>query len=205
MTDFDLDRLGDVWRQPPDAAELARLERTALGVARRARLSNVVDIAAGIAVSLVVLTLIVANPRPQTIVVGSAAILVLLVSNVRLRKLRLVELKSLTGSTEDMLAQSIARVEATRKNARFSLIALGPALLLGWLLMYAVWGSPDRSAVPHLFQTPAFRFLWNGGWAVVAAGIVVGLLLTLRRCGRELERLVAMRESYVEERNSTLQ
>lgn len=203
MTDIDLDRLGDVWRQPPDAAEMARIERSAHGVARRARLSNVIDIAAGIAVSLIVLALIVANPKAQTVVVGTAAIFILLVSNVRLRRLRLVELRSLTGSTEDMLAQAIARLEATRKNARFSLLALGPALLLGWLLVYFVWGRPGTVDTLHVFQSPATRFLWNGGWTIIAAGVIVGLVISLRRSRRELDRLVAMQNSYAAEREYT--
>ena len=33
MSDFDLDRLGDVWRQQPDPAEMERLRRTAIAVA----------------------------------------------------------------------------------------------------------------------------------------------------------------------------
>ena len=37
MSDFDLDRLGDVWRQQPDPAEMERLQRTAAAVSRRAR------------------------------------------------------------------------------------------------------------------------------------------------------------------------
>ena len=107
MSDFDLDRLGDVWRQQPDPAEMERLQRTAVAVARRARLAAIVDICAAVAVAAVVVILVLANPRSQTFVMGCAAILVLLGSNVRLRKLRQVELKGLTGTTEDMLDQSI--------------------------------------------------------------------------------------------------
>ena len=47
MSDFDLDRLGDVWRQQPDPAEMERLQRTAIAVARRARLSAILDICVG--------------------------------------------------------------------------------------------------------------------------------------------------------------
>ena len=47
MTDFDLDRLGDVWRQQPDPAEMERLQRSAAAVSRRARWAQLVDIARG--------------------------------------------------------------------------------------------------------------------------------------------------------------
>ena len=98
MSDFDLDRLGDVWRQQPDPAEMERLQRTAIAVARRARLAAILDVCTAVAVAAVVIILVITNPRIQTVVMGSAAILVLLGSNLRLRKLRQVELKGLTGS-----------------------------------------------------------------------------------------------------------
>ena len=44
MSDFDLDRLGDVWRQQPDPAEMERLQKSAAAVARRARRAQVVDV-----------------------------------------------------------------------------------------------------------------------------------------------------------------
>ena len=49
MSDFDLDRLGDVWRQQPDPEEVARLQKSAAAVARRARLAQVIDIGAAVA------------------------------------------------------------------------------------------------------------------------------------------------------------
>ena len=88
MSDFDLDRLGDVWRQQPDPAEMQRLQRTAAAVARRARLSAIVDVCAAVAVAAVVIILVVTNPNTRTVVMGTAAILVLLGSNIRQRKLR---------------------------------------------------------------------------------------------------------------------
>jgi len=190
MTDFDLDRLGDVWRRQPDPAEMARLQRTAAAVSRRARFSQIFDIVAGAAVSAVVIFLVWTNPRFETFLLGAAAIVVLLVSNMRLRKLRQVELRSLTGSTEDMLDQSINRLETTLKYKLFSLIAIGPALAVGFLLAWAAGGNPG---VP---VAPALRLVWRGTTFAVLAGGVVYLVFAIRRERRELQRLRAMRESY---------
>ena len=93
MTDFDLDRLGDVWRQQPDPAEMERLQKSAAAVARRAQITQVTDIVAAIAVAAVVIFLVASNPKPGTMVIGSAAILILLFSNIRLRRVRRIELE----------------------------------------------------------------------------------------------------------------
>jgi len=90
MSDFDLERLGDVWRQQPDAAEMERLQRTAAAVSRRARYSQIVDVAAAVAIAGVVISLVASNPRGDAVLMGTAAILVLLYSNFRQRKLRQV-------------------------------------------------------------------------------------------------------------------
>jgi hypothetical protein len=190
MTDFDLDRLGDVWRQKLDPAEMERLQRTAAAVGRRARIAQILDILAGAAVSVVVIFLVWTNPRFETFLLGGAAILVLLVSNMRLRKLRQVELRSLAGSTEDMLDQSINRLETTLKYKRFSLIATGPALVVGFLLAWAA------GAYPGVMVLPALRLVWRGTTIALLAGVVVFLVIAIRRERRELQRLRAMRESY---------
>jgi hypothetical protein len=201
MTDFDLDRLGDVWRQQPDPAEMERLQRTAAAVSRRARISQILDIVAGVAISAVVIVLVWTNPRFETFLMGAAAILVLLGSNIRLRKLRQVELRSLAGTTEDMLDQSIERVSTTVRHNRFTLIALGPTMVVGVLFASAA-DRGGRSPLA-LVGAPMVRMLWLGATIVVIAGIVVALVLAVRRGRRELERLQAMRESYRQERESS--
>src|SRR6476619_571627 len=133
MNDFDLDRLGDVWRQQPGPAEMERLQKSAAAVARRARLAQVTDIAVALAVAGVVIFLVASNPKPGTVLIGSAAILVLLFSNIRLRKVRRIELEQLTGGTEEMLDQSIARVETTLRHLRVSVIGFPVAAVLGAL------------------------------------------------------------------------
>lgn len=202
MTDIDLDRLGDVWRQQPDPAEMERLQRTAAAVSRRARLAQVVDIGAAIAVASVVVLLVFSNPSGGTVVMGAAAILVLLVSNIRLRKLRQVELRSLTGSTEDMLDQSIERIDTTLRYNRFTLIAMWPGLIIAALFA----ASAERQAgsiLGSLRDAPIFRLVWNGGWVAAIAGLVVFLTLAIRRGRRERERLRTMREAYRQERETT--
>ncbi|HWT12964.1 MAG TPA: hypothetical protein VN231_09445 [Allosphingosinicella sp.] len=201
MTDLDLERLGGVWRQQPDPAELERLQRSAAAVRRRARLGRVVDVGGAIAVSLVVLLLVLFSPRAETVAMGAAAILVLLVSNVRQRRLRQVELRSLTGSTEDMLDQSIERIEATVGHNRISLIATGPVFGLAMLFAAAAErGAPLRGS---LSGAPVLRALWFGAGLAVTVAIVLFLVLAIRRGRRELDRLRAMRDAYRKEKEST--
>ena len=197
MSDFDLDRLGDVWRQQPDPAEMARLQKSAELMARRARQAQVVDIGAALVVSALVIFLVASNPRLNTFLIGAGAILVLLASNLRLRKVRRIELQSLTGSTEDMLDQSITRMETTVRHHRFGAIAIGPACAFGAMIAYGTQGS-------HLFQSGSgLRPLWVALGLAVIAGTIVYSLRGMRRAGQELERLRAMREAYRRERAST--
>ena len=203
MTDFDLDRLGDVWREQPDPAEMERLQRSAAAVSRRARFSRVVDIVAAVAVAAVVILLVLSNPKVGTFMIGGAAILVLLGSNIRQRNLRQVELRSLTGSTEDMLDQTIERIETTLKHNRLSLIAGGPGMLLG--LMVA--STADRDGVGSLFPVlrdiQLSRALWIGLALLIFAIAAMIVAFGIRRGRRELERLRAMREAYRHEHEST--
>jgi len=192
MRDFDLDRLGDVWRQQPDAAEMARLQRSAAAVARRARITQVTDIVVGLAVAVVVIFLVASNPKPGTVVMGTAAILVLLYSHIRLRKMRRIELGHLTGSTEEMLNQSIDRVETTVRHLRISLIGFLPTVLVGALVAYA---SQGRTILAAAEDWP-FRGLLLPLGMLVIVGVMAFHMRAIRRSRRELGRLLAMREAY---------
>lgn len=201
MTDFDLDRLGDVWRQQPNPEELERLQRSAAAVARRARLAQVIDIGAALAVAAVVILLVASNPRLDTVLIGGGAILALLGSNIRLRNLRRVELRNLTGSTEDMLDQSIIRAETTRRHHRFGMLAVGPALVIGVVVASVTRG---RQLLPAIQEGSMLRTLWVVLAVAIVAGAVLYSLRGMRRAGRELDRLRAMRDAYRRERESTL-
>ena len=203
MSDFDLDRLGDVWRRQPDPAEMERLRRTAAAVSRRARFAQILDLVAGVTISAVVILLVWTNPRFETFLMGAAAILVLLGSNIRLRKLRQVELRSLTGTTEDMLDQSIERVRTTLRHNRFTLIAMGPALIVGYLLASTADAERVNSLVRAMGDMTMFRVAWIGGTIVVVAAMFLVPIAAIRRQRSELERLTAMRETYRQERESS--
>ena len=43
MTDFDLDRLGELWRQDPEPAEIERMRQSAAAISRRARRAQLAD------------------------------------------------------------------------------------------------------------------------------------------------------------------
>jgi hypothetical protein len=204
MRDFDLDHLGDVWRQQPDPAEMQRLQRTAVAVARRARLSAILDVCAAVAVAAAVIFLVIANPNIRTVVMGSAAILVLLGSNIRLRRLRRVELKGLTGTTEDMIDQSIARVETTLRHNKFTLYG-SPAVFLGLWLGLATTAAPRPDSILwSLREIPWFRTTLLGAGFAAMLGLAIFLIFSIRRGRRELSRLSAMREAYRQERDSAV-
>lgn len=201
MTEFDLDRLGDVWRQEPDPAEMERLQKSAVAVARRARLTQIVDVAAALIVAAVVIMLVASNPKPETVVIGAGAILVLLISNLRLRKVRRVELRNLAGGTEEMLDQLILRAETTMRHHRFGMFAIGPAFAIG-LVVAATFRDGQ---MPQIFQ---------GGWkpSFILGGVALTLVVAsflyslrgLNRARKELHRLKSMREAYRREHESTL-
>jgi len=196
MTDLDLERLGDMWRQPPDPVELERLQRSANAVRRRARLQQVTDIAAAIIVGAVVLFLVFSSGKVEAAVVGSAAILVLLFSNVRQRRLRQVELRSLSGTTEEMLDQSIERVEATLRFNRITSLAFGPVVALSLLFAASADAGEIHALRRSIGAEPLLGALWFAVGLAVLAGILIFLLLAIRRGKRELDRLQALRASY---------
>ena len=196
MSELDLDRLGGVWRQRPDPAELEELKRAAETVRRRARWAQVVDFVAAVAVSGVVLMLILSNPRPQTLVVGGGAILILLLSQLRSRRLRQKELQSLTGSTKDMLDQSIERVGAAVTRAKSGLW-LGPSgVLLGLLVAHVALPRSGGDLAQRLDANPEIGSLILAATAVALALALLQLIRSLRKSRQELERLTALRDSY---------
>jgi succinate dehydrogenase/fumarate reductase cytochrome b subunit len=199
MTDLDLERLGDVWRQEPDLQELKELMRAAETVRRRARWLQAVDIAAAIVVGGVVLWLVLSNPTVDTMLVGGGAILILLVSQVRSRRFRQQELRSLSGSAEQMLDQSIERLRATLKRAISGIVLLPLAILLGYWIGYVALPERGAELAERIARQPGLdRFIL----AVVALALVAALIHLVRTIGRsrrELERLTALRDSYTQD------
>lgn len=196
MTEFDLDHLGDVWRAQPDPAEIERLRRTAEVVQRRARWAQIADFWLAIVISGVILALIIANPQLKTSLVGGFVILYLLYSTRRQQRLRAIELKTLTGSTEGMLDQAIESAEAAVRRTRMSLIMTAPAVLLGLGFAAALDSETGQSPLQKLSTIP-----WVGLFAVPALVIAFAaaslyLLRTNIRSRREIERLKSLREAY---------
>jgi uncharacterized membrane protein YoaK (UPF0700 family) len=199
MTDFDLERLGDMWRQEPDPAELEALRRAAETVARRARRDQIMDAALAIVVSAVVLVLALSNPQAEALLAGGAAIVLILFNSVRQRRLRRLEMESLTGSTEEMLDQSIARLRATLKRTRLGLIGAIPGLLLGLGFGAALERGPGSGLIVRFASHP-----WlPGAVAIACIAILMAAFLHYSRMMRmdrnEMERLIALREAFRQE------
>lgn len=201
MTDLDLERLGDVWRQPPNPAELEELKRAAENVRRRARWLQIIDIVAAIVVAGVVLAMILANPQVDTLIVGGGAILLLLVSQVRTRRFRQQELRSLTGSAEQMLDQSIARVHAALKRAQSGLIIYFPALMLGILFAYVAERRSGGAISERIDAQPGLGVAIQILAILAVIGGFVHILQSARRSRRELHRLAALKDSYRKEQD----
>lgn len=195
MTDLDLERLGDLWRQRPTAEEMDSLRRTADIVQRKARWGQRFDSSIALVVAIVVIILVVSNPTFDTMLVGGAAILVLLLSQARTRRFRAEELRSLTGSTQEMLDQSIGRAQATLKRTRFQLIAIAPSFVLG----LGVAALVDRNS--GAFYTQSFSEMGLGLAMMVVAALVLAALAvsftrSLRSTRAELEKLTVLRDSF---------
>lgn len=199
MTDLDLERLGNVWRQQPDPKELEELKRSAECVRRRARWLQVIDVVAAIAVSGVVLFLVLSKPAVDTLVVGGGAILVLLISQIRSRRFRRQELRSLSGTAEQMLDQSIERVQATLKRTLSGLIMLPPVFVLGYFVAYVVDRRRGIEIGERIGSHPGLGMMINVIVVLAVGGAVVYAVNTIRRSRRELARLTALRESYRQE------
>lgn len=200
MSDLDLERLGDVWRQQPTASEMADLQRAAETVRRRARWALLADALAATAVAVVVGLLVLSNPRLDTLLVGGGAILVLLAAQVRQRKLRTAELKSLTGTSEEMLDQSIERLEAAQTRVRFGAISLGPAFFIGLLVAHAA--GRDAGGATILSASPGIRKFLLPGVILVVLLAALHNWRSYRRNRQEMERLTALRDAYRSEQDS---
>ena len=200
MNDFDFDHLGDVWRQPPDRAELEALMRSAEAVRHRARWGHLIDLASALVVAAVVLFLALLNPERDTLVVAGGAILLLTYSQYRQRRLRQEELRSLTGTAEEMLDQSIARAEARVRRIRFSLGALPAGLFVGLIFSYFV---DDRVAGDLVRRFSSGAGVGTIILAVTGVGLafaVYSLAQAIRRGNLELAKLKALRDAYRAER-----
>ena len=195
MTDFDLDRLGELWRQDPEPAEIERMRQSAAAISRRARRAQLADNLGMIVTCTAMLTLVILNRNPGTLLAAAAALLLLLYTFVRNRTLRETEIGMLTGTTEEMLDQSIERAQSTRKRARLNLIA-GPIMILVIAAMLSTRGAA-RGILATKFHLPPWSAM---AVAIVSAVLIVAMMIgyvrIYRRSGLELERLAALRDAY---------
>lgn len=191
MTDLDLERLGDVWRQQPDPKELEELRRSAEAVRRRAIWGRRLDWIAAAVAAVAVIVLVASSGRLVTMLIGVGAILFLLSAQRRQRRLREEELRALTGPPDKMLEQAIERLQTKLRHSRISVLATGPALLIGYFV-----AATSKPSIGLFEDAPISRLALLAG---VAAIFVISIIIAMRRHRRELERMLAMRESYREE------
>ena len=199
--DLDLDRLGDLWRTEPDPQEMQRLQRAATSAARRARWGQVSDYLLAALVSIAIIAIVASNPSLKVGLAGAAAILVMLFGTNYQRRLRRTELKALTGSSEEMLDQSIERLVATRKRAAFGLLMAIPSVLIG-LGLGAVIESDSSELIARWRENPEALRLFEAVVVGVLVMFLVQMFVAARRSRTELARLRALREAYRQENES---
>lgn len=195
MSDLDLDRLGELWRKELDAEAIEALRRKADAVKRRARWATIFDHILAALIVVTVLLIIFSDPRLGIVFVGGVAIVFLVLSQLRQRRYRRLELEGLAGGTEAMLDQLIARSEATLKRASSSLFLIGPATVLG--VLFGLAADQDRAGGFFAQRDgDPLQILLVPLAVLVLAVILIHLYRTVRRSRRELERLTELRESY---------
>lgn len=199
MNEIDLDHLGDVWRAQPDPAELERLRRSAETVRSRARWGQAADLWLALLVSAVVLILTLSNPTVETGLVGAAAIALILISTIRQRRLRALELATLSAPTEQMLDQSILRAQTTVRRAWLSLWMMPPGLLLGLGFGAMLDRGEGSGLLERLAQSTNLKILAAVLISLAAAAIATHLIRIRRQARSELERLIQLREAYAAE------
>jgi hypothetical protein len=197
VTDPDLEELGKLWRKEPDAEEMRGLHRSAEQVMRRARLALVFEyVLAAVTVGVVLFIVAYNPPDRQTAIAGSAAILVLLLSQMRQRRLRQWELQSLTREPETMIQRSIARVESTLKRAWWGAVVIGPATLFGVIFAFIADEGNGQGALSRLRAEPGGGTAIVAGAAAVVLGVIIHLARTIRRSNREISRLRQLKEAF---------
>jgi hypothetical protein len=203
VNEFDLDRLGSLWRTEPGAEELSKLRRSAESARRRAYWTSLLDYGlAAIAVSTV-LMILAFNPNFEAILVGAAAVVVAIMSLTGRKRARRIELQSLAGDTESMLETSIAAVETRLKRSKSGLMVLGPSILLGVLFGFIVDKGGGGAALPTL-EGEAWRGMVVRGLLIFIIGLTtIQLILSVRRSRAELDRLFQLQEAYRLEHEAT--
>jgi hypothetical protein len=195
MNDLDLDRLGDLWRAQPDPKEMQRLRRSAASAARRARWGQVADYLLTALVSTGIVAIVASNPSLNIGLAGAGAILLMLAGTVHQRRLRQIELKALTGTSEEMLDQSIERLTATRKRAAFGMLAAIPSVLLG-LGFGAILESDAGELLARWRENREALRLIEAVMVGLLVMFVAHLVIAARRSRAELAHLKALREAY---------
>ncbi|HEV2748364.1 MAG TPA: hypothetical protein VGW34_13830 [Allosphingosinicella sp.] len=203
MTDIDLDKLGTVWRGSLADEQISDLVRSARKVSRRARIGLMLDQVGAALVVLAVLVIVAVDGEADTIFFGSVAILVLVLSQLRQRRYRQIEVRSLTGGTEAMIEQLIERQRASLKRVRFGLWIIGPATVAGVLFASTIGGSAEYEMLSRRIADPQLRIVLMGLATLLITGTAVHLALTIRRYRGEIERLMALRDAYRREHESS--
>jgi len=200
MTDFDLDRLGELWREDPETAQIERLRQSAMAVSRRGRLAQLADAIGAVVAGIGLVAVAAIGHNPKTFVAAGAALLLMLFSVMRNRKLREAEIRMLTGTTEEMLDQSIDRARARHKRMRFNLLfsPLSIPVIL-WMISTRDRGPGGLQAA--IARHPVLPLEVLGVIALVIVGIAFVYIRSLPRSRAELERLESLRDAYRRERN----
>lgn len=196
MNDFDLDRLGSLWRTEPAAEEMRKLKRSADLAKRKALWLTILDYTLAVVTIGAVLLILTVNPKFEAVLVGGAAVFVMITSLLRRRRLRRIELQGLVGDTESMLESSIVRLESTVKRAKSGLMVIGPSIFLGLLFGFIVDKGGGGAALPTI-EGEAWRGVVVRGLVIfIVVATITQLVLSIRRSRAEIDRLTQLRDAF---------
>ena len=144
----------------------------------------------------IIIVLLVSNPRLETSLLGGATLLYMLYGTIRQRRLREIELRTLSGSTERMLDLMVARLEATVKRARLNLWSAVPGIAVGIGFGWALDRGTGSPLLTRFAASPLTAFIIAGTISVLAVLSVVHFTQALRRAKRELREITHIREDF---------
>jgi Mn2+/Fe2+ NRAMP family transporter len=195
VTDFDLERLGELWREQPDPEEVERQRLAAREVARKARRAELAENVLAALTLLVILAVVSINPGTVSYGLGVLTAFLIVSSQLRQRRFRRAEIVSLTGETPTMLDRAIVRLEATLRRTRFGMLVIGPATAVGAFFALSVDRPGEGTRILTFSQGTASVVIIILSTVVLLATIL-HLHSTMKKSQAELDRLRELRESY---------
>ena len=198
MTDPDLQKLADLWKEADSSEPQPAFEAMARKARRRGRIFAWLDFAAVAFILVTSLVGFLMEPGPVTMVAAIALVVTTLIVTRKQRQIKQMTRTLDTASRSAFIDTSISNATANLRRTRLSLafFPLGVVIALTYKMALRVGGRTEL--IPGEFVD----------WVQTPRGIITMALLALlfawglstaRRIRRELLRLEELRAAYAEE------